>query len=494
MSPPAQGAADGGRRPLALATVILAWYCASAVILVGSAVAVLYWALIDRLRRDDQAYIVDKVQVLRQIASRSADANAALAQAIEQEPGARVESRLYLRLLGAGGERVMATPAMDTLGLADDFPAPAADPAARPAIAPRRAAASDGGRYRLAAAAIRAGGRALTLQLAYRNIQEDVLLREYRGWLIGVLAGTALLSLGLGLHLARRGLRPLAGFTAAVGAIGSDSLGARIRIEGLPLELRTLASSFNATLDRLEDSFGRLDRFSSDIAHELRTPVNTIMTCAEITLLRLRTPGEYQDALASNLEDAQRLARLIDRLLFLARADQPSAAVDLAPVLLGDELTVLARYYQDAAEEAGILLVTGAEPGLRVLADRDLLHRAIGNAVENGLAHTSRGGTVAIEAVAEAEQAVIRIRDNGSGIAPEHLAHVFERLWRADPARGSDRHAGLGLSIVATIARLHRGTVSIDTRPGSGTTVTLRLPRAPAPSSQAPAAQATSQS
>ena len=249
---------------------------------------------------------------------------------------------------------------------------------------------------------------------------------------------------------------------------------------GLPAELLALADTFNEMLDRLEESFGRLARFSTDIAHELRTPVNNLRGEVEVALGKPRGPEEYRDVLGSCLEECGRLARLIDSLLFLARAESPQAPVAREPLDVGRELATIRAFYEAAAAEAGVTLAVAAPDGVVAALDRTLFQRAVGNLVANALAHTPAGGSVTLRAAADGDRLRVEVADTGSGIAPEHLPHVFDRFYRADPARATaDGRVGLGLAIVKSIAELHGGTAAVVSTPGQGTRVTLRFPAAP---------------
>jgi two-component system heavy metal sensor histidine kinase CusS len=306
---------------------------------------------------------------------------------------------------------------------------------------------------------------------------DDELLEDYRRQLSYVLGLSLLAAAAGGYWLARRGLRPIAEVTATARRIGPAHLGERIGTAGLPAEVRDLADTFNHMLDRLADAFARLGRFSADIAHELRTPVNNLRAEAEVALGRPRTPDEYREVLGSCLEECGRLTRLIDSLLFLARAEDPKTELVTAEVDAAAELRAVREFFDPAAAEAGVRLEVEAAPGLSLRADRTLLQQAVGNLVANALAHTPPGGTVTLFAAADGAGVRVGVRDTGPGIAAEHLPYVFDRFYRADAARSAGRdRVGLGLAIVKGIAELHGGTASVASPPGKGTTVTLQFP------------------
>jgi two-component system heavy metal sensor histidine kinase CusS len=235
-------------------------------------------------------------------------------------------------------------------------------------------------------------------------------------------------------------------------------------------------------LDRLEDSFDRLSRFSADLAHELRTPVTNLRGEVEVALGKPRSPEEYREVLGSCLEETVRLAGIIDSLLFLARAESAGAQIRRERVDVGRELSVVCDFYEAAASERGVSLHIAPRGEVAADVDRTLLQRALGNLVENSLAHTPAGGSVTLSA--ERREAAVRIdvADTGSGIAPEHLPRLFDRFYRVDHSRSAGKGGtGLGLAIVKSIAELHGGLARVESVPGQGTRVVLLLPGAAAP-------------
>jgi two-component system heavy metal sensor histidine kinase CusS len=230
-------------------------------------------------------------------------------------------------------------------------------------------------------------------------------------------------------------------------------------------------------LDRLEDSFQRLARFSSDIAHELRTPVNNLRGEAEVALQRTRSADEYREVLGSCLEECARLTGLIDNLLFLARAEHPESTIQRIELDVVRELHGLRDYYEAAATEAGIELHVAAAGSVHFRLDITLFQRAAGNLIANALVHTPRGGTVTLGVCLSENSLSVSVADTGAGIAPEHLPFVFDRFYRGDKARTSGGgRVGLGLAIVKSIMTLHQGTVQLESVLGKGTRVTLTFP------------------
>ena len=259
--------------------------------------------------------------------------------------------------------------------------------------------------------------------------------------------------------------------------ISSTNLRERIQPEGYPFELASLAGTFNQMLDRLEESFERISRFSADIAHDLRTPVNNIRGEAEVALARARTVDEYRDVLESSLEEAVRLSELIGDLLFLARAESPLNELRRESVNVGELLVTVRDYYEASAANGGISLaaIESAE-SLIVELDRSLMLRAVSNLVSNAIAHTPPGGTVTLAAASEGAAIRIEVSDTGGGIPADALPRVFDRFFRVDPSRSkTSGGTGLGLAIVQSILTLHGGSAEISSQLGHGTRVTLRM-------------------
>jgi two-component system heavy metal sensor histidine kinase CusS len=227
-------------------------------------------------------------------------------------------------------------------------------------------------------------------------------------------------------------------------------------------------------LDRLEQSFDRLRQFSADIAHELRTPVNSLRVGIEVALGKPRTAEEYREVLGSGLEECGRLAGMIDSLLFLARAENPRTVIDTEEVDVGEELAKVRDFYETAAAEAGVRLSVVMGGDVRARLNQPLFQRAVTNLVANALRHTPAGGAVTLTAARDGVTRV-EVADTGSGIPASHLPHVFDRFYRVDQARTSGG-TGLGLAIVRSIVELHGGAVEITSEEGKGTRVVMTLP------------------
>jgi two-component system, OmpR family, heavy metal sensor histidine kinase CusS len=279
-----------------------------------------------------------------------------------------------------------------------------------------------------------------------------------------------------GYAIARRGLRPVEAMAVTATAVSAERLGVRLATAAVPTELMPLATSFNAMLERLEDSFAKLAAFSADLAHELRTPLGNLILQNSVALERARAPREYQDVLESNLEELRRLARMTEQMLFLARSEHGLQAMQRQVLDLAAEVRSVAEFYEVVAEDRGMRIeVAGAA---QASGDRDLLRQAIGNLLANAVRYGASGSTIRIGVAERSDtRRVVEVINEGPGIPAEHQGRVFERFYRADPARAdSARGAGLGLAIVASIAKLHGGAAVVESRPQGPTTFRLILP------------------
>jgi two-component system, OmpR family, heavy metal sensor histidine kinase CusS len=430
-----------------------AWYAGSAAVLLIVATTSLYWTIAAGLDAEGDYwldYSIDSLRTYQLRTGRLPDMDDHLADAV--------------RISDEAGRILFATPA------ANDRLPPGLVPGAA-GVDYRNAA---GRWYR--ALSRRAGDQ--TYEVSYERTRELELLRRYRHYMAFMLPAALAASAVAGVVIARRGLRPVGAIAATARRIGPERLDERIAADGLPAELGDLARTFNVMLDRLQDSFGRLERFSGDIAHELRTPVHAIRSVAEVALATSRTRDDDREALAACLDSAEHLSRLIERLLFLARADDPRTMLELETFDLAGELAAVREFYEPAAEEAGIELSVVVPPSLTGRLDRTLFQRAVGNLLTNALTHTPEGGRVIVSASSGLEGLVVSVSDTGPGIAKEHLPRLFDRFYRPDPARSSGEGVGLGLAIVKSIAELHGGRVSVASRPGAGCVVTLNFPDA----------------
>lgn len=314
----------------------------------------------------------------------------------------------------------------------------------------------------------------LTLLLDITHHQHFLQRMQRLIWLtVGL---SALATALLGAWAARSGLRPLRRMSVIASGVSAQSLNARLPEEDMPPELAEMAHNFNAMLVRLDDSFQRLSAFSADIAHELRTPLSNLLTHTQVTLTRPRPIEDYREALHSNLEELQWMAQLVNDMLYLAKADHGLLTPKREPLELAEEADVLLEFFAPLAEDARVTL--SREGHARMEGDRSMLRRALSNLLDNALRFTPAEGEVRVRIIERPEGLNLTVENSGEGIDGALLPRLFDRFYRADPARqeGSSEHAGLGLAITQSIVRAHGGQIRCESADG-WTRFVIELPK-----------------
>ena len=307
----------------------------------------------------------------------------------------------------------------------------------------------------------------------------DETLRRYRDLLVWRVAPALLVSVLAYWWLSALALRPLSRVAAAAHHIDLTSLDRRLPVRGAHDELDYVATAFNETLARLEHAVGHMRQFSAALAHELRTPLASLRGGIELSLRNPSRTEADRMGLASQLEDIDRLTRLIDRVLTLARAESGQVHLKMAPVDIGALVASLVEQLELVAEARDIELVCERADGLVVEGDQGWLQQMVLNLVDNALKYTNANGRVVVRAAREGDRARIDVQDTGVGLSPDDARQVFDRFFRADPARSSTTEGiGLGLSLVQWIAVQYHGVVTVDSRLGEGSTFTVMLPAA----------------
>ncbi|MEA3120611.1 MAG: two-component system, OmpR family, heavy metal sensor histidine kinase CusS, partial [Paraburkholderia sp.] len=321
-------------------------------------------------------------------------------------------------------------------------------------------------------------GETIRVLLAHAAAERDAVLYKYQGPVLFVLIGGSVLMGMLGYAIARRGLSPVKAIGHQISRIEAHNLSERLDIGGSPRELHDIAVPVNRMLDRLERAFSRLSQFSSDLAHDMRTPLANIISASQVTLSRERTVEEYATLIDSNIEECQRLQRMIETMLFLARVDHAKEPLKLGMVDCKREFAKLTSYFEGIALNKGIQFVMDGTT--QVLADATMFRRAVSNLVSNALDHADTESDVELRTYRSGDHVAVAVTNSGRVIAQEHLGRIFDRFYRIDAARqGSARNMGLGLAIVKSIMELHRGRVDVQSRDGA-TTFTLYFPSVPA--------------
>lgn len=459
------------RRPLSLTVRVALLLAAVAVTTFLAAGAYLYQTLANQMYYRDDVELVNKASQIRRIV-----AGLPSPQAIAQDQRPLLETLFghndfMLRVRGPDGERLLqssitsrplpkiaSVPAQDALTLDDihDW-------------------TPEQGSGRMVSAVGLAGGTPVEITLARERSDRLRILKRYGLDLLLALAGGAALAALLGYAIVRHSMRGVRSLIGKANAINASRLNTRLSVQDAPAELRDMGAAFNAMLDRLEEGVQRLSGFAADLAHDLRTPLNTLVLETQVALSRPRTVEEYQTLLASNSEEYERLARMIENTLFLARVDNAQLALQREPLDLRAELLRIHDYFEMLADDVGVRLAVDV-PALEWPVDPVLLQRAVNNLVSNAIRYTPAGGEVRLSARRVQRGVELAVSNTGPGIAPEHLPRIFDRYYRADAARSSQAHsAGLGLSIVRAIMQLHGGEVRVESVPGGSTTFFLHF-------------------
>jgi len=319
------------------------------------------------------------------------------------------------------------------------------------------------------------GQRELQIVSGRLMTERTRMLRDYRNQILLFATSAAVLAALIAYALARRGMQPLQRLADETASIGMGNLSTRIERHDAPRELDTLIGAFNGMLDRLERGFTQLKQVSADMAHDLRTPIGNLLGQTEVGLSQTREPAYYQRLLGSNFEELQRMSKMIDNMLFLARAEHADHAIERKALPVADEFQRMAEYFEDLADERDVRIECHGEGS--VCADALLLRRALANLLANAVRYAEPGTAISMVAQQEPERTVVYVENRGPTIAPHHLERLFDRFYRVDESRQrSAESSGLGLSIVRSIMTLHGGTWHAASSNGV-TRFTLGFPR-----------------
>lgn len=461
-----------------LASRLTLWFTTSAFFLILIATITLYWSLARTLNIEDAHLMSDKIQTV--IHLLNADPNLkSIKERVEKEWVTRKFERVYVKVLDQNGTTITETPDFDDISktLFEGVPTVNFD---HPEKAAERKETKTGKVFTVEVIRVlpsKSSPQERIVQIALDRTREKNFLATYRSQLIIVLCVTLLVAMLIGKRIALKGIQPISEIAETVKKIRSTTLHEHINVFNVPAELTLLAKTFNEMLDRLNESFDRLSRFSQDIAHDLRTPINNLQGALEVALGRPRSSEEYLDVIGSCLEECARLSHLIDNLLFITRAENPSAQLAIETLDIKNEIERLTDFFEAPATEAGVKLHVDVPNSLSIRADRALLQRAIGNLITNAVKYTKREGQITLSARTVGGAIQIEVKDTGVGIPADHLSKVFDRFYRVDESRSANPGgSGLGLSIVKSIMSLHRGKVELSSQVGEGTTVNLTFP------------------
>lgn len=303
-------------------------------------------------------------------------------------------------------------------------------------------------------------GGAGRAELIYDTRQDESLLtRLWWTLLLAAVVGSFCVSV-LGFILVKKGLAPLDALARQTAKLDARRLGERLDATGQPEEVKPLLQQFNALLDRLEVAYAQMKAFNADVAHELNNPLSILIGSCEVALRRPRSAVELHDVMSSNLEDLRRIAAIVADMLFLSQAERGEIARRSSPVSLADLAAEVVEYHEAALEEAEVRVEVRGDARLAV--DVGLVRRALSNLLGNAARYATRGSLVEVRVGrTDGGLVAVGVHNVGLPIAQEHLPRLFDRFYRIDPARtNANRNHGLGLAIVAAIARMHGGTAS----------------------------------
>ncbi len=445
------------RRPLSLRLRLALIFVAGSLGTLLVASGFLYGSFQHEINLRNSRQLEGKIQEVAAILAQRPDDAAALEEEVQGEVPTAAEPQLWLRVVQDSGQ-ILETP-----GMAERLPPTW--------FAGQAKTKHERRRYLLREQKI--GNRAI--QAALDITEDEGMIFSFRRRLAYTLLFGAVACSLLGWGSAHRGLKPLRSIAESTSGITPHRLGERLDPGQVPQELKDLVHALNKMLDRLDHAFERLSRFSADLAHELRTPMTILMGEAEVVLSKERSAEEYRQVLESSMEEFRRLSRLISRMLFLARAEDPHTTFVRAPIdakrLVDDALA----YFEAAAEEQGVRMVGEASGSIQ--GDSEWLRQALANLLSNALEATPRGGEIHVEALERDGMVELVVSDTGRGIVPDELPHILDRFYRTREALDRKRPGtGLGLAIVQSIARLHGGEVTLSSEPGKGTRAELRFP------------------
>jgi heavy metal sensor kinase len=401
-------------------------------------------------------------------------------------------TRYYQVYEAATGRLLVQSPALQPLGL-HYTPAEVAEMRLRPRVHDME---TDVGRLRLSDSVVApAPGQVYLLQVGASLEGVARARRTFRSLLLWSIPAALLVTGAAGRWMAGRALAPLARLATAARGIDVTDLSARLPVRGAGDELDALAGAFNDTLQRLDAALAEMRQFSAAIAHELRTPLAALRGETELALMQAGSEDEYRRALTGQLEELDKIGRLVGQLLTLARLEAGEIPLAHAPVDLAALAGSVTEQLEVVAQDRGVGLLTKLTGPVTVVGDSAWLERLLLNLIDNALKYTPAGGRVIIAVSLDEDRARIEVSDSGVGMPPDVLARAFERFYRADAARSPGAHGvGLGLTLVKWIADRHHATIDIRSRPGEGTTVTVRLPASPgagvtSPSTRGPASR-----
>ena len=333
------------------------------------------------------------------------------------------------------------------------------------------------GRYfRVYAKPIHHGAQAYCILVAGQLEDNRAFLARFSNGLLASIPAMMLFSALGGYWVSRRALRPLDRLTTAVRSISIGNLSGRLPVANTRDELQRLAVTCNGMLSRLEDSVSRIQRFTADASHELRSPISFMRTVAEVALRNPQTDEESRELFEAILTESARASSLLEEMLLLARADSRETDLRFEPVDLADVLDDVQERVRTLAEAKNQHFTIRRAVNARVNGDRSSLRRLVWTLMDNAVKYTPPGGRIELSLETRGPEAHLTVRDTGIGIPEEMLSRIFERFFRADPSRAQMEGSGLGLAIAKWIADMHHAVIAVESAEGRGATFRVVFP------------------
>jgi heavy metal sensor kinase len=335
--------------------------------------------------------------------------------------------------------------------------------------------------YRMLAHPFSSGSQSLVLCAAAPLEGNRAVLRTFTiGLFWAIPALLAIAALG-GYTLSRRALQPVDRITAATRSISLSKLSERLPVPQTHDELQRLSETYNAMLARLESAVAEIKRFTGDASHELRNPVSFVRTTAELALRNREIDAASRSAFEEIVAECGKASHLLADMLTLARADAGNSRLAFEPVDLPEVVRTACQRARSLAEAHGHTLLVNLKEGgtSTVWGDYSSLHRLLWILLDNAAKYTAAPGVIRVTLTASGENAAVTVEDNGKGISPADLPHIFERFYRADPSRSEVEGAGLGLAIAQLIANVHQASLSVESKENAGSTFRIIFPCMP---------------
>jgi heavy metal sensor kinase len=333
-----------------------------------------------------------------------------------------------------------------------------------------------GRHFRVYAEPIRLGPQAFCILVAGQLEDNRTLLARFSNGLLASIPAMMLVSALGGYWVSRRALRPLDRLTTAVQSISIGNLSGRLPVGKTRDELQRLAVTCNGMLSRLEDSVSRIQRFTADASHELRSPISFMRTVAEVALRNPQADEESRELFEAVLTESSQASDLLEEMLLLARADSNQTDLQFEPVDLADVLDDVQERVRTLAEAKNQHFIMRRDGSARVNGDRSSLRRLVWTLMDNAVKYTPAGGRIELCLEIRGSEAHVTVRDTGIGIPEEMLSRIFERFFRADPSRTQMEGSGLGLAIAKWIADMHHAVIAVESAEGRGATFRVVFP------------------